>query len=455
MRLKHSIILASFVIPHIILAQTPCKSYPMNGYTGTCAITIIFSPDGKFIYTSDMQTLKKWDIESQKVIDEIAPFPYNLVSNTKDPRVIIIDNQYPEYNLISRTVIDREKTLLNQLNPEGKKALSKWKKTDSSLTIFFDRDSTFSLVIVNMDYGQNALYKIDLATSKSTLLASGESDFGYNAEMNTFFERDKKRNVIMTNISTGKQVRSANFDFENAYLSPDKKYLVSEGHYETLFHDSQTGKEIFRGTGGKAKFKSDGSGVFIYSTDDVGKLYYTAEFSTPDFKQLTTDVRPQWMEKFQRNGSMYLNPEKKTFYIHPRDYTNNVTMAVYERDIATGEVKGSVSFVYTPTAAEANIEKEERDARTRIGNNALEKLSTMKTPPIVHAVEPYVDPKITGYSDNGKIVVYSNYGGTFGGGTVVIWSFPDGLPTAAFRDEISTTRGASGDCNSSIGTRFY
>jgi hypothetical protein len=444
MRITFLLLLSSlFIIQNAFGQPAPCKSYPMNGYTGSCPITVIFSVDGKFIYTSDMVTLKKWDIESKTVIEEIAPFPYKLVSNTNDPRIITVNDKHIEYNLTSRTVVDKEKALLNRLNADGKKALAKWKKISPSLEIFFDRDSTISVIIVNLDYGRKSIHKVDLATSKYSLLASGESDFHYNPEMNTFFERDRKGNVTMTNIPTGKQVRTTNFEFENSVLSPDKKYLVSEGHYNTLFNDSQTGKEIFRATGGKAKFKSDGSSVFIYSTDDVGRLFYTAEFSIPDFKQLTTDVRPPWMEKFRRNGSMYLNPEKKTFYIHPDDWTSNVEMAVYERDIATGEEKNSVSFVYTPNTAEAKIEKDDRDARTRIGNNALEKLATMKTPPIVHAVEPYVHPKIADYSDKGEIVVYSNYGGPYGGGTVVIWSFPDGLPTAAYRDKFSTDQGAS------------
>ncbi|CAN0424691.1 unnamed protein product, partial [Phaeothamnion confervicola] len=38
---------------------------------GNCSISSALSTDGKYLYTTDRVTLKKWDIATNKVVEEI------------------------------------------------------------------------------------------------------------------------------------------------------------------------------------------------------------------------------------------------------------------------------------------------------------------------------------------------------------------------------------------------
>lgn len=56
-------------------AQDPCTTAPGQGYAGKCDIISIRSSDGRYLYTSDKLTLKKWDLKTRKIVDEISPAP--------------------------------------------------------------------------------------------------------------------------------------------------------------------------------------------------------------------------------------------------------------------------------------------------------------------------------------------------------------------------------------------
>ena len=57
-------------VAYAAFAQEPCRGYPMKGYTGNCDLSVAFSSDGKYVYTSDRLTLKKWDIFTKEVVEE-------------------------------------------------------------------------------------------------------------------------------------------------------------------------------------------------------------------------------------------------------------------------------------------------------------------------------------------------------------------------------------------------
>jgi hypothetical protein len=85
--------------------------------------------------------------------------------------------------------------------------------------------------------------------------------------------------------------------------------------------------------------------------------------------------------------------------------------------------------------------QDDKDQNARIGNEAIAKLATMKTPSIVHSLDAIMSQTLAyDYTDNGRVLISETLGG---GMVVIIWSFPGGEPVVAYRDQISTDRGAS------------
>lgn len=114
MRISWSIAIFTFaftIVLNLAAGQEPCITEPMKGYSGKCEITVTISPDGKYLYTSDRVSLKVWSITDSTVVDEIAPFPYDLLYQSNDPGLLNVmmigsaDAVTNIYDLKKRTIV--------------------------------------------------------------------------------------------------------------------------------------------------------------------------------------------------------------------------------------------------------------------------------------------------------------------------------------------------------------
>jgi hypothetical protein len=431
-------ILSLVCIIQVTFAQNiPCKSYPMAGYRGNCSVTSALSSDRKYIYTTDRITLKKWDIATNKVVAEIPGFMWNLAGGTDNPRFLRVTREsgiftHPQddlYDLKQKAMVADPKVTLLRLMPEGKRKSFEKTLYASAFTVYFSSDSTYAGLVDT----SGKLYQLQISTGKMNLLIAGNNVMHFIQEINTFTVYGLKDRKYFVDLLSGKKTEfKSTRGMDAAIVTPDKKYFVFSGRGGFSFVDRNTGSEVFgHGDGYRVYFKSDQSMFYTFSTNWDDDLTYSVHhalmFSYPQFKEL---------ERIDTRWSGFANPESLNF-----DPDKGVFMNAWGgRDIKTREVKVSFSVEQAVTEDDLKAEVAQRNRNAKIGNEAIERLSTMKTPPIVHAREDYVTPKIMSYSDNGKIVVYSNYGS---GGSVVVWSFPEGMPSVAFRDETSTARGMS------------
>jgi hypothetical protein len=102
-------------------------------------------------------------------------------------------------------------------------------------------------------------------------------------------------------------------------------------------------------------------------------------------------------------------------------------------DIGTSTVKDSISFRYTPTKDQAELQALEREERRRIGNRAIEALYTMKTPESFHSLDhrKYIDD----FTPQGKVLIREEYHGSTG--ACILWSFPEGDALNLYYDQNS------------------
>ncbi|WP_276371831.1 hypothetical protein [Chryseolinea sp. H1M3-3] len=430
-----AILILVFIVSTSYSQNIPCKSYPMGGYHGNCGLTSALSADRKYLYTSDRVTLKKWDIATSKVVEEIPGFMHPLAGGTDNPRLVRviresgvqIQGNNDLYDLGRKSlVVNPEIAFLNLLSEDKRKAFRKVLSA-SSFNIYFNADSTFAALAETV----GKIYQVEVTTGKMKLISEGSTGPFIN-ELNTLVVFGPKDKKYLVNFVTGEKMQfTATGGFEASIVTPDKKYIVFSGRDGLSFVDRKTGNEVFKHYGGRVFFKSDLSMFYVFSiaweNDGTYSVHHALTFGYPDFKKLER-IDTRWTG-FASPHSLNFDPDKGVFY-----------SAGGGRDIKTHEIKVPISVAYVPSQEDLNAEVSDRERNVKIGNEALEKLSTMKTPPIVNVIEPYITHKISSYSDNGKVVVYSKYGD---GGSVIVWSFPEGMPIAAFRDQLSSARGAS------------
>ncbi len=431
-----SVILVLFFIVHAAYSQNiPCKSYLMSGYRGNCSISSALSTDGKYLYTTDRVTLKKWDIATNKVVEEIPGFMRTLAAGTDNPRFLRVTREsgiqsHPQddlYDLKFKAMVADPKVTLIGLMPEGKRKLFQKTLYSSAFTVYFSSDSAFAGLVDT----SGKLYQLEVSTGRMNLLIEGNNIIHFIQGINTFTVYGLKNKKYFVDLVSGKKTEfRSTRGMEAAIVTPDKKYIVFSGRGGFSFVDRNTGNEVFgRDEGYRVYFKSDQSMFYVFNInwddDRTYSIYRTFTFNYPGFKELERS-ETRW-SGFSNPESLDFDPDKGVFF-----------SASGGRDFKTHEVKIPFSVEYIATADDLKAEATDRDRNAKIGNDALEKLATMKTPPIVHPLMDFVTPKIISHSDNGKVVIYSDYGS---GGSVVVWSFPEGVPSVAFRDETSTARG--------------
>jgi hypothetical protein len=429
--------LAFLVATSLAVAQNePCKSYPMNGYTGNCTFGYAISPDGKYFYSSDQNSLKKWDIATNKVIEEIKPFPHMLIGNTPDPRFLLLyvnpnDKKYEQESLFDlklKTVSPYpEASLLRLLTAERSKPYLKFTKTNSGPDIYFNSDSTYAAI---MD-GSNTLYQLQIATGKMTLLRACHGTPEYIPELNTFVTYYDKQGMMLVNFVTGKKVPIKPSKGYKPVLTPDKKYVVLAGR-GISFIDVETGKEVFTDwEGDRVKFSSDGSTFYTFSITDIRwdefSIHHSYKYSYPDFKKIKR-IDTQWL--FKSPDGFAFVADTELFY----NFNGGL-------DFETRAVKIPLSTAYVPTVAEQQAAVDRKEKNIRRGNDALAKLADLKTPSIVHSLNDNIKSLLMAYTDDGRVLIHDEYS-PYGGALVILWTFPDGNPIAAYRDQVSTDRGA-------------
>lgn len=432
-----AILILIFFVQASFAQNIPCKSYPMSGYRGNCNVTSALSADRKYVYTTDRVTLKKWDIATNKVVEEIQGFTSSFAGGTDNPRFIRVKREsatrsHPQddlYDLKLKAMAADPKVTLLSLMPEGKRKSFEKTLYAGAFTVYFSSDSAFAGLVDT----SGKLYQLEVSTGKMNLLIEGNNVMHFIQGINTFTVYGLKDRKYLVDLVSGNKIEfKSTRGMEAAIVTPDKKYIVFSGRGGFSFVERNTGSEVFsHWTGDRVYLKSDQSMFYAFSiswdNDQTYSIHHALTFSYPQFKEL---------ERIDTQWSGFANPESMNF-----DPDKGVFMNAWGgRDIKSREVKVSFSVEQSVTEDDLQAEIAERNRNAKIGNEAIERLSTMKTPPIVHALEDYVTPKIMSHSDNGKIVIYSNYGS---GGSVVVWSFPEGMPSVAFRDETSTARGMS------------
>lgn len=431
------ILILIFIFQTSFAQNIPCKSYPMAGYRGNCNVTSALSADRKYVYTTDRITLKKWDIATNKVVEEIPGFMRSLAGGTDNPRFIRVKREsavrsHPQddlYDLKLKAMVADPKVTLLGLMPEGKRKSFEKTLYAGAFTVYFSSDSAFAGLVDT----SGKLYQLEVGTGKMNLLITGNNVMHFIQEINTFTVYGLKDKKYLVDLVSGKKTEfKSTRGMDAAIVTPDKKHIVFSGRGGFSFVDRNTGSEVFsHWTGDRVYLKSDQSMFYAFSiswdNDLTYSIHHALTFSYPQFKEL---------ERIDTRWSGFANPESLNF-----DPDKGVFMNAWGgRDIKSREVKISFSVEQSVTEDDLQAEIAERNRNAKIGNEAIERLITMKTPPIIHAMEDYVTPKIMSHSDNGKVLIYSNYGS---GGSVVVWSFPEGMPSVAFRDETSTARGMS------------
>lgn len=426
------------IISQLAGAQmNPCKSYPMGGYTGDCDFTVLFSNDGKHIYSSDRLTLKKWDVESGKVVSEISPFPYSLQNNTNNDNIIIVTQARDplKYNLQTQALTNWSE---NGLTTEAaQKAVAKLKKQGS--TIILDGNDAMVPVLSG-----GTLYRMEKLTGKLTQIA--QSINGVQSVSNsTLLIADGYKGSsgfqILVDYTTGKTVKLNTEQFYEAFLSPDKKYVVTTGYdRHSAFYDASSGIKTFDAGWGLVKFRSDASGFFVLWTRDAGsgRIEQIAEYSYPDFKEVKIS-QASWMQSgFNR---VSLDTDKKLIYTHSQQAPGKVDKVIYGRD-QNGAVKDTISLVHTLTTSEADVAASEREEREKIGNDAIQKLFDLQTPAYYHTFNTASETKISAYTDDGRVLLYDQHPR---GQMCILWSFPEGKALYAYRGEEITREDAPFD----------
>jgi len=419
----------SFFIAPLLLAQDPCKNYPMNGYTGKCSITTQMSSDGKFVYTSDLFTLKKWDIVTKKVVDEINPFPYMLTGNsTKSEQVIVLEkgeiggNQSIAYDLQKKALVDTKAEALALLSIEGKKSYDKLIKKTFRADILLDRENIFLIVTSN-----DVVSKLDPSSGKVITIGTAKNQHYEPISKTLFLNVDGKLELVNTvTLSRIKTGRAFDLFIDQVLISPDKKYLITISRDVFVFLDPATGNEVKTlelksASYGSMRFKSDNSGFYIYGTQSSCyrclDIKRAQEYSYPDFTMVKDHL--EIMKNYKKLQSVFLDPDKNIFHLQKDDYH------IYQYDVATAKLLDSLSFRYKMNADEAENLTAEKEGRIKTGNKAISALYNMKMPAMYHEAKYNITINMDDYSDDGLVLMRDAY---HSGAAVILWSFPKGEP---------------------------
>lgn len=407
----------------------------MGGYTGDCDLKVLFSNDGKYIYSADMLSLKKWSIESGKVVSEISPFPYSLENNTEFNDIIVIKHgsDQREYNLRTQSLHGSSASRLT--SESAKKTLAKLDKRGGT-RVFEGNDAVVPVL------SANTVYRMEKVTGEITEIAKNINKVteiigstllivdGYKGSSG--FE-------LIVDYATGKSVPIHSEQFYKAFLSPDKKYVITTGYdRQSAFYEVSSGKKNFDAGWGLVKFKSDASGFFVLWTKDEGsgRIEQVREYSYPDFKEVKVS-QESWMKSgFNR---LSLDADKKVIYTHSQQAPGKVEKAIYGRDIQDGTIRDTVSLVHTLNTSEQTVATKEREQREKIGNDAIGKLFDLQTPTYYHNFSSDGETKISAYTDDGRVLLYDQH---LRGQMCILWSFPEGKPLFAYRGEEITEEDA-------------
>ncbi len=432
-----AILILVFIVQASFAQNIPCKSYPMSGYRGNCNVTSALSADRKYVYTTDRITLKKWDIATNKVVEEIPGFTSSLAGGTDNPRFIRVKREsairsHPQddlYDLKLKAMVTDPRVTLLALMPEGKRKSFEKTLNAGAFTVYFSSDSAFAGLVDT----SGKLYQLEVSTGKMNLLIEGNNVMHFIQEINTFTVYGLKDRKFLVDLASGKKIEfKSTRGMETAIVTPDKKYIVFSGRGGFSFVDRNTGTEVFSNwSGGQVYFKSDQSMFYAFiiswDNDRTYSIHHALTFSYPQFKEL---------ERIDTQWSGFANPESMNF-----DPDKGVFMNAWGgRDIKSREVKVSFSVEQSATEDDLQAEIAERNRNARIGNEAIASLAKMKTPAMVHSLDDYVKTLAYDWTDDGRVLFFEKHGS---GGTVIIWSFPGGEPVIAYRDQISTDAGVS------------
>ncbi|MBK9449877.1 MAG: hypothetical protein IPN95_10850 [Bacteroidetes bacterium] len=421
-------------VAYAAFAQEPCRGYPMKGYTGNCDLSVAFSSDGKYVYTSDRLTLKKWDIFTKEVVEEVSPFPYELRRNamSAEPDVVIVGESftYSDYHVKKKALLNKRALLEGRTQPEAKKSVGKIIGSVTSPDIFFSRDSVFALIGAS-----SKIYRVNLTSGESKFIDA--YDFVhriYLPEQNLFFSSNTENKMFAVNAATGEVIYSPVFyPLDRVLMSPGNQHLIFEGDDKSFFVEPATLKTVQEVPGGRIYFRSD------------GKAFYTAraqvsfaEYSYPELLPLSAPGQHELPVRKDYVYQTFLQADQKLFYTFSDNFAGGPDMYINGFSLADGKSKEMLSFKYTPVGEDVKIAVKENESRIKIGNDAIAKLENMPVPAVRHAWGSNIRLGLAGSTDNGLVLMVDRY---FSGATAILWQFPEGKALYTFADKYTKGKG--------------
>lgn len=418
-------------VAHAAIAQDPCRGYPMKGYTGNCDLSVAFSSDGKYVYTSDGLTLKKWDILTKEVVEEVSPFPYKLKRNamSAEPDVVIVEGS-SDYHIRKKALLNKRSLLEERTQPAAKKSVGKILGSTTGPDIFFSGDSVFALIGAG-----SKMYRVNLNTGESKFI--DEYHFvhrKYLPEQNLFFSNNPKNKMFAVNAATGEVIYSPVFyPMNRVLMSPGNKHLIFEGDNKSFFVEPATLKTVQAVPGGRIYFRSDGKAFYTASAQ-----VSFAEYSYPEMLPLAAPGQHQLPVRKDYVYQTLLQADQKLFYTFSDNFAGGPDMYINGFSLADGKSKEMLSFKYTPAGDDVKIAVKENESRIKIGNQAITKLEQMAVPAVRHGWGSNIRLGLAGSTDNGLVLMVDRY---FQGATAILWQFPEGKALYTFADGYTKGKG--------------
>lgn len=409
-------------------AQQPCITEPMKGYKGDCEISVTMSPDGKRIYTSDRLSLKIWDVATNKVIEEISPFPHALWNQSNDPDILRLGFK-SNYRISTGAVEEIDWFNLKgvELPKDAEPGRYMQQFTIPELSLIFYRSKKGTLKIVDLS-NKGKITALDskytkmfhVPGTKSVLIQAKDGSMHiYNAESRTFIETDKKYPFNFE--------PAASIDGRFAALLTDKVIYIFDSQTNSFVSENPV---VSGAHGLHVKFTPDKTRYYIFATEGLQQendvLFSSIfEFSYPDLKLVRTiDLTKV---TFPAQSNFIFNPAtEQLLFKQPHQFKTHKDMHIF--DIRAWKYNGVFSLEEKGSFNNEEKYAAEREQRIRIGNqalNALYDLPASVSPCHSETPQPTIVTHIDDYTNNGTVIIRDD---PDDGGRCIVWKFPEGMP---------------------------
>ena len=398
---------------NLLQAQDPCTTTPFMGYKGKCDIASVVSPDGKFLFTSDRLTLKKWELQTRKIVSDIS---FTSVLQTI--------SDIPEYNTQPVTEDVAVKAMLdkNKLKP---------------LT-HFNANTAWMLA-----KKESRIVKINIA-SGNKVISTEYADVHDYAPLDVTLVSGKDNELFIFNLTSGAVVKADVYYSELSYVThtKDKKFLVIEGVDVFSFVDVKTGKTAGRVSGqGNFFFKSDMSGFYFIRQQMFlnGSHIFNSisEYSYPEIKELNRLDKSsgKFLNAYDRVRTMMMDADRSIVYIRGGDYDDDQLILLGFK-YPEGQPADTFSLKKIETQGEQRLDAKRKEANLMIANNAIARVNDVQEQSPRHGSQKVRFMHIDDFTPDGQIVmVREEY---FRGGGVIAWKFPEGKPQLLVYDQEKT-----------------